>query len=131
MGDKGKGDENVEIVKRLYRCFRDRDHATAFTLYAEDIEWDARIVDTPGLDGIYRGHDGVRRFWRIWLEAWQDIEWQEEEIEVLDDGRLRARILNQRNRGRTTGIWLDQPPYEQLWTIEDGLVTHMEYRWAD
>jgi ketosteroid isomerase-like protein len=132
MGEQGQDSENVAIIKRLYESFNERDHSTAFRYYAEDIEWDARVVATPGIRGMFRGHDGVRRFWRGWLEAWQELEWEDDKrIEELDDGRIRVVISHQRNRGRSTGIWVEQPPYEQIWTIENGLVTRMEYRWYD
>jgi ketosteroid isomerase-like protein len=130
MGDECKGNENVELVKLLYRLFRERKGEETFEFLAEDIEWDATQVPMLGMDGIYRGHDEVRKFWRQWLDAWQEIEWQEVEPQELGDGRIRVHVV-QRNRGRDSGIWVDQPLYDQLFTIEDGKVKRMEYRLLD
>jgi ketosteroid isomerase-like protein len=129
MGDEGKGSENAEIVKRLYESFRTRDNAAAFELYAEDIVWDVTGFDALGLGGVYHGHDGVRAFWRNWLDAWKGIEWEQTEPEMLEDGRVRVRVYNQRNTGRETGIEVGQKDYEQTWTIENGKVTRVQYHW--
>jgi ketosteroid isomerase-like protein len=123
------GSQNVEVVRRLYELFRARDNETPFEFYAEDIVWDARGAQILGLEHVYRGHEGVRAFWRQWLEAWEEIEFEIEEPVELDDGRVRV-LVRQRNRGRGTGIWIDQDPYEHFWTLADGKVTRVEFRWA-
>src|SRR6476620_8999594 len=106
--------ENVEIVRTLYRCFAARDNATPFDYYADDIIWDARGAHLVGLDQVYRGHEGIRTFWRQWLEAWDEIEFEIDEPVELGDGRVRVRV-RQRNRGHGTGIWIDQDEYDQVW----------------
>jgi ketosteroid isomerase-like protein len=123
------GSENVEIVRRLYECFRVRDNETPFSLYADDIVWDGRGAQIPGLDQEYLGHDGVRNFWRQWLEAWAEIDFEMDEPLELDDGRVRV-LVRQRNRGHGTGIWVDQDPYFHFWTLEDGKVTRLEFAYA-
>src|SRR5918999_1531358 len=107
--------ENVEIVERLYECFRVGDNETPFRYFDRDIVWITDDIQIPDIDRAYHGHDGVREFWRRWLAAWEEIEW-EQQIDELPDGRVRARI-RQRNKGKGTGIWVDQPPYEQIWTL--------------
>jgi ketosteroid isomerase-like protein len=131
MGDEGTGSENVEIVKRLYESFRTRDNSAAFDLYAADIVWDVTSMEMLGFESVYHGHDGVRTFWRNWLDAWKGIEWEQTEPEELDDGRVRVQINNQRNTGRETGIEIGQKSYEQCWTVENGKVTRVELRWID
>jgi ketosteroid isomerase-like protein len=123
--------ENAEIVKRLYESFRTRDNAAAFELYAPDVVWDMSRTEMPGLSGVYHGHDGIRTFWRNWLDAWKGIEWEQSEPEELEDGRVRVRVYNQRNEGRETGIEIGQRDYEQFWTIENGKVTRVEFHWVD
>ena len=93
------GYDNREIVELLYESFRRRDDETAFAHLDEDIEWHMEATAMPGLDEVYRGHDGVRRFWREWLGAWSEIKWTVEEVTDLPDGRIRA-VVRQRNKGR-------------------------------
>lgn len=74
----------------------------------------------PDLSEVYRGHDGVRRFWRQWLDAWDEIEIDYTDPVELFDGRVAITVRRQRNRGRGTGIWVDLTPYAQVWTIREG-----------
>ena len=117
-------EENVALVRDLLDSFARRDHERAFEFYAPDIEWDASGLEQtiPDLVGVYRGHDGVRTYWRRWLQAWKDIEFEVEDI--LDGGEeIVALIRNQRMWGRTTGIPVDFPPYALVFTVRDGKVT--------
>ena len=123
------GSDKVETVQMLYDCFRRRDNVTPFDYYAEDVVWDARGAQIVGLEQVFHGHDGVRDFWRQWLEAWEEIEFEMDEPTELEDGRIEV-LVRQRNRGHGTGIWIDQDPYFHRWTVVDGKVTRVEYAWA-
>jgi hypothetical protein len=103
--------------------FQARENEKAFDLLDPEIEFIVGPAAIPGIDRIYRGHDGVRKFWRTWLEAWGDMEWTSE-LETLADGRVRA-VITQRNKSRTGEVWVQQPPYEQVWTVENGKATRM------
>jgi ketosteroid isomerase-like protein len=119
-------EENVELVRRLLDMFARRDHEGVFEFYDPDIEWDAKNPSGPAgplgdLEGVYRGHEGVRTYWRRWLEAWQDIEFEVQD--VLDGGdEIVALIRNQRQWGRHSGIATEMPPYGLVFTIRDGKV---------
>ena len=54
-------------------------------------------------------------------------------IRTTDQGHMdRVQVLvRQRNRGHGTGIWIDQDDYHHLWTLVDGKVTRVEFRWVD
>ena len=115
--------ENVEIVRELLTAFEQRDHERAFDNYDPDIEWDASgmAATVPDLAGIYRGHDGVRTYWRRWLSAWKDIDFELED--VLDGGdEVVALIRNQHQWGRHSGIATEIPPYALVFTFRDGKV---------
>jgi ketosteroid isomerase-like protein len=66
--------ENVEIVRGLHEAFARGDNDTPFSVYDPEIEWDMTRLPLPGEESVYHGHDGVRRYWRAWLEAWEFIE---------------------------------------------------------
>jgi ketosteroid isomerase-like protein len=119
-------EENVDLVRRLLDMFARRDHEGVFELYDPDIEWDASSsAELAGLmedlRGVYHGHEGVRTYWRRWLEAWQDIQFEVQD--VLDEGdEVVALIRNQRQWGRHSGIATEMPPYGLVFTIRDGKV---------
>jgi ketosteroid isomerase-like protein len=118
-------EENVEIVSDLLDAFTRRDHERAFAVYDPDIEWDAsRLAEAiPDAAGIYHGHEGVRTYWRRWLQAWTDLEFEVED--VLDGGdEVVALIRNQRQFGRHSGIATEfpVPRYALVFTIRDGKV---------
>jgi ketosteroid isomerase-like protein len=116
--------ENVEIVRELLELFAHRQHERVFEFYDPEIEWDASRgseVIVPELARVYRGHDGVRAYWREWLSAWSDIDFEVED--VLDAGDdVVALIRNQRQWGRRSGVVTEIPPYGLVFTIRDGKV---------
>ncbi|MFL5908266.1 MAG: nuclear transport factor 2 family protein [Solirubrobacterales bacterium] len=115
--------ENVATVRMLLDAFDQRDHERAFEFYDPEIEWDATGIEALGLDiaGKYRGHDGVRTYWRRWLGAWSDLEFEIED--VLDAGDdVVALIRNQRQWGRHSGIRTEFPDYGLVFTFRDGKV---------
>jgi ketosteroid isomerase-like protein len=72
--------ENVEIVRGLLEAFQRRDHERAFDFYDPDIIWDASAVAISDLRGVYHGHEGVRTYWRKWLSAWQDLQFEIQDL---------------------------------------------------
>jgi ketosteroid isomerase-like protein len=117
-------DENVAIVRELLELFAHRQHERAFDLYDPGIEWDASGATgllPSDLARVFHGHEGVRAYWRGWLEAWSDIDFEVEA--VLDGGDdVVALIRNQRQWGRRSGVETEVPPYALVFTIEDGKV---------
>ena len=58
----------------------------------------------PGLDEVYRGPDGVRRFFGQWTEPWERWYWAPEgELIDVGDGRLLF-LLTLVGEGRGSGI---------------------------
>jgi ketosteroid isomerase-like protein len=115
--------ENVEIVRTLLDGFAHRQHERAFELYDPEIEWDASrmVVGLPDAAGVYHGHEGVRAYWRNWLSAWSDLDFELQD--VLDAGdEVVALIRNQRQWGRHSGIVTEVQPYGLVFTIRDGKV---------
>ena len=55
----------------------------------------------PELAAVYRGAAEVRQVWREWLAAWETITFEYELIDA--DDRVLA-LIDQRMRGRSTGI---------------------------
>jgi ketosteroid isomerase-like protein len=115
---------NVEIVRILIDTWRSGDPDRAYDFFDPDIEWDAsRFGDVvPDLAGVYHGHDGVRAFWRRWLSAWRDLEFEVEDVLDVGDEEVLLLIRDQRQWGRHTGIVTESPSYAQVYTFRDGKV---------
>ena len=61
--------KNAEAIERLARGEFD------FSFIDAELEWDATGMRdvVPDLADVYWGHEGFRRYWRRWLEAWRYI----------------------------------------------------------
>jgi ketosteroid isomerase-like protein len=77
----------------------------------------------PDLDSVFHGHDGYRRLWRYWLDAFGDIRWEPEEI--LDLGDKVLVTTQQRGHGSGSGVAVSEPVF-QLFTFRRGLVIRQE-----
>src|SRR6267378_3061829 len=110
--------KNPEGIARLARGDFDS------TFIDPEIEWDATQGArdlVPDLADVYFGHEGVRTYWRRWLEAWRDLEFEVQDY--LDAGdEVVVLICNQRQWGRYTGIVTELPPYALVWTVRDGKI---------
>jgi ketosteroid isomerase-like protein len=115
--------ENVEIVRTLLDGFAHRQHERAFEFYDPDIEWDASRFRKmlPDIADVYHGHDGVRAYWRNWLSAWSDLDFEIQDVLAAGD-EVVALIRNQRQWGRHSGIATELPPYGLVFTIRGGKV---------
>jgi ketosteroid isomerase-like protein len=119
--------ENVEIVRTLAEGFQHRQHERAFEFYDPKIEWDAsQVVELPDSVGVYHGHEGVRTFWRNWLSAWSDLEFEiQDVVDAGDDVVLLIR--NQRQWGRHSGLETESPSYAMVFTFRDGKVVRQQH----
>src|SRR5262245_50520105 len=113
--------ENVEVVRWISEAFQRRDREEierSFDALDPEVEWDtSRMADVvPDIADVFRGHDGVRAFWRKWLTAWRDLRFDIQE--VLDAGdEVVSLIHNQRMWGRQSGIQVEFPPYGWIYTF--------------
>jgi ketosteroid isomerase-like protein len=70
--------------------------------------------------GMYRGHEGVTRFWAEQEDVW--AEFSIEIVETIDIGDERIVTVNTvRGRGRGSGIALEAGG-GMIWSVEDGLI---------
>jgi ketosteroid isomerase-like protein len=116
--------EVVEIVRRIYDAVARGDNVAPFELYAPDIEWDVRTSPPAllGLEPVYHGHEGVRRFWRDWLSAFERLDFELEEL--IDAGDRVLAVIHQRAVGRLSHIAFDDRVFA-VWTLRDGKVARM------
>jgi ketosteroid isomerase-like protein len=77
----------------------------------------------PDVEPIFHGHDGMRRRWRYWLDAFKDIGLDPEE--VLDFGDRLLVTARQRGQGSGSGVAVSERVF-QLFTLRRGLVVRQE-----
>ena len=77
----------------------------------------------PDLETVFYGHDGYRQLWRYWLDSFEDIRWDPEEI--LDFGDKFLVTTQQSGRGSGSGVAVSEPVF-QLFTVRRGSVVRQE-----
>ncbi len=77
--------ENVELAHQAYDAFNRRDWDALLALMDDEIEVESRLV---AMEGGYRGHAGLRRWWDDFLGAFPDYTVEVEEVRDLGDVTL-------------------------------------------
>ena len=111
--------ENLEIVRRVWEAAERRDTEALFALYDPAITWESCYGP---LSGVYRGHDGVRQFFRDWMESIEGFQAHAETF--IDAGDAVIVGLRIRGRGRASGVEIDMPQ-GHVYKIRNGLVVHV------
>ena len=119
--------ENVELVQAVIDASRRGEMDEVFAVYDPEIEWSiGRLpMRAPRFEPVYRGHEGVRAFWRTWAEAFETPSFDYEEF--IDAGDTVVSVLSQRVRGRASGIEQAWNSYGQNWTLREGKVVRVEF----
>jgi ketosteroid isomerase-like protein len=118
--------ENVEVIRRMYAWFAAGEGERAFEVYDPEVEWDATRAPwllELGFKPINRGHQAVRDALRAWLEAWETIEYEPDEL--IDAGDKVLAFVRITARGRASGAEVSYE-HPQLWTLRGGKVVRME-----
>ena len=119
--------ENVELVRAIVEASKRGEMHKVFAVYDSDIEWSIGELPMrgPDFERVYRGHEGIRTFWRTWAEAFETPSFDYEEF--IDAGDTVVSVLSQRVRGRASGIEQEWKSYGQNWTFREGKVVRVEF----
>jgi ketosteroid isomerase-like protein len=98
--------ENVDLTLLMYEIFNRRDLDAMLALMHDRVEIAPRL---GALEGDYRGHDGVRRWWSDLLGLLPDYTAEVAEVEDVGDMTL-GHI-----RGRAHGAASAAPVLEEWW----------------
>jgi len=116
--------ENVEIVRRIYDAAAQRDAATPFAYYAEDIVWDfSNSRRATLMHSVYHGHEGVRQSWRDGLSAFGEIDFEVKEL--IDAGDQVLAVIRERAVGRASGVPVETTHLAVL-TLSGGKVIQVQ-----
>ena len=109
--------DNVELVRRIIELFNRKDIARVMDAVADDFELDWSNSIGP-LKGVYKGREGALELWESFLDAWDEIRWDPQEIIEVDEARV-ILVNHVRMRGGGSGVDVEATA-AQLWTIADG-----------
>ena len=113
--------ENVEIVRRSCEAFDAGDYEAALEAFAPDIQYD--LSHFPD-GGVYRGREGVREAFRIWLGTWDG--YRQERDEFVDAGDEVVVAVREYGRGKGSGLALERRTFG-VWTLRDGGVVRIRF----
>jgi ketosteroid isomerase-like protein len=115
----------VRRIARVYAAANRRDFDVVFVGMDLGIyEYrPSRDLLPPDLEEVFHGRDGYLQLWRYWLDAFEDIRWDPEE--VLDFGDKVLVMTKQRGHGSGSGVGVSEPVF-QLFTLRRGLVIRQE-----
>jgi ketosteroid isomerase-like protein len=113
-------EENVELVRRLYRAMNARDVDGVAALAHPDVEW---IPDRRVGEGPVRGLENVIAFFVDRAEMFDEAVMEVERL-FDADGKVVA-FLRVAGRGQASGVEVEIR-IAHLWSVRDGLVVRGE-----
>src|SRR5215210_3805442 len=88
--------ENVDLTLLMYEIFNRRDLDAVLALMHDQVEIEPRL---GALEGDYRGHDGVRRWWSDLLDLLPDYRAEVAEVQDVEHTGLPAPRPSSRSGG--------------------------------
>jgi ketosteroid isomerase-like protein len=106
---------NVDLSRRAFELFNNREWEAFWSLIDEDIEWHSR-VDEPDAD-VYHGEESFRRYVDGWIETFPDVrlEFSGEGVDLGDQVIIPTHLVG---TARATGIEVREP-YSFLFKISE------------
>jgi len=109
-------ERNLEIVRRAWDAWADKDMDRLIEDWDPEIEWDLSHFAEAPPDARYRGVAQVMTLIANWMAAWETYEATVEEAAAAGDKVLL--IVRRRARLRETGEQSDTVA-AQVWTLRD------------
>ena len=109
-----------ELVRRGVESCNARDPEAGLALWDPGCEWHPFLSTEVEGAAAYRGHEGIRRWFRDTDEMFSAVAWTVEEVRNLGDGRIL--VLGHRHaRGRIGGVEVSSQ-IGQLFDLRDGRI---------
>ena len=113
-------EENVEVVKSVFKAWEDRDPKTALERIHPEVEVDGTGTAIWGRREVERGHEALGRSVSYFLDTWESLEFETEAFIDVGDHVLVCTLG--RGRGRGSGADVERRGFV-IYTVRDGLVT--------
>ena len=110
---------DIDVVKEVYAAFAARDSERVVAVLDPDAVFIAVTGGILGRTQPYRGHEGMREYFRDVARVWDELvltprEFEEVGDQILVTGRVSARSPSRMISGSTGWIW----------RVRDGLVVY-------
>jgi ketosteroid isomerase-like protein len=102
--------EDVQVVKAVFAAFAERDVERVLELMHPEVEFTTVTSDYAGRTEPYRGHEGIRQYFRDVALVWDDLRLTPREFREVGDcilvtGRVSARSMARIVDGSTGWVW--------------------------
>jgi ketosteroid isomerase-like protein len=114
--------DEADVVRAIYGAFARRDVEGAIGYLSADCELDfAGTSRIAGRSGPYRGHAGLREYFRDVERVWQELVLHTEDIRVIPGSVIVIGHITGRREDldvRRSSVW--------TWRVKDGLATSVK-----
>jgi ketosteroid isomerase-like protein len=114
--------ENVELVRQAYEAWNRGDLQWMLEHATPDFEFRTTHL-FPDTEDVYRGREGLKRFWNTFRGPWETLQIEVERIEPIGGNDRVLALLQFHGRGRD-GLEVTLE-YANLFTIENGMAALM------
>jgi hypothetical protein len=104
--DNARVADGIEVITRTFRLLDSDSYERALDFIDERFEM-ATPAELASEPDVYRGPEGVRRWWESFLDVMDYVRLEMEEVHPLDDDRALIEFVI-RARGRSSGIETEQ-----------------------
>ncbi|MDX6699771.1 MAG: 2-C-methyl-D-erythritol 4-phosphate cytidylyltransferase [Solirubrobacteraceae bacterium] len=116
----------LAVVRDIIAAVNEGRMEAPFAHYHDDVVWDLTATkDVLATDEVYRGHDGLRRYWREWLSAWETVRFEVEEMFAVGDHVVQYQ--RQVMRGRHSGAEVAAEDYAQVFSFRGEKISAMHF----
>jgi ketosteroid isomerase-like protein len=115
------GDLYADELRRGYEALNRGDLSVVLELLDRDIEWHEPAPSPEA--GIHRGRDSFERFFRGWIESFDDFRVEPER--VVESGTTLIAVVRQSGRGRASGVEVEAR-LAHVWTVDNGRAVRWE-----
>jgi ketosteroid isomerase-like protein len=123
MSQENNPAARVAMVRHFEECFAGGDLSGALQCVDSDFEFDWSNSIGPFI-GVYKGSDGLTRFWHELHEVWDDFAPQAEEIiDCPPDRVITVDVV--RGRGKESGIDMEAHG-AMLWTVRNAKIVRVK-----
>jgi ketosteroid isomerase-like protein len=121
--------DQIELVRRFHEGWISQDLGMVLECIDPEMEFDWSESRAP-FRGIYRGHEGMRKYWDEVQEAWERFRPELDDLVECGDGRLVSRSTV-RGLAKASGIELAAHG-AMLWTVRgDKIVSGKLFQTAE